>query len=237
MNKIYLVFVMTIMTVNIYSQNPIEKDEAKINYVDDNNLKQGLWTIFSENDDGAPEGDISLECKFIDGKLDGVIRVKKGDKLQIAITPNPNQNKTNFKAYKRSKELTGYLIRGKKGINVFDMEGNEFSKSKRNWLIERLEFLPLFYGGTENLMKIIHNTVNKKNTKGKKGSIHVVFMVDENGYIKNPKVVNEDIETKDSDGLLATEALRIVNLLPRMQPGFQGSKFVKVPYKMPIHFR
>ncbi len=117
------------------------------------------------------------------------------------------------------------------------MEGNEFSKSKSNWLIERLQFLPLFYGGSEKLLKIIHETVNKKNINGEKGKIYVTFMVDENGYVRNPKVVNEVIETKDPEGLLAKEALRIVNLFPRMQPGFQVSRFVKVHYKVPIDFR
>ena len=236
MNKVYLALVMALMTVNTYSQNLIEKEGAKINYVDDNNLKQGLWRIYSEDGDGAPEGDIILECEFTDGKIDGIISVKKGKKLQISITPIPNENKASFKAYKRSKEITGYMKRSKKGISVLDLEGNEFSKSESNWIKERLEFFALHYGGSERLKKIIHETSNIKNINGKKGRIHVSYMVDENGYIINAKVVKEVVETKDAEGLLAKEALRIVNSFPRMQPAFQGFGFVKISYTVPIVF-
>lgn len=227
---------MSIMTVNIYSQNPIEKEGSKINYVDENNLKQGLWRIYSENEDKAPKGKIFLECEFTDGKIDGIISVKKGKKLQIAITPIPNKNKATFKAYKRSKEITGYITRSKKGTRVLDLEGNELSKSESNWIKERIEFFALTYGGTEELKKIISKTANTKNIDGKKGSIYVSYFVDENGYVRNAKVIKKVVETKDEEGLLAKEALRVVNSLPRMQPAFQGFRFVKVKYKLPIHF-
>ena len=57
-----------------------------------------------------------------------------------------------------------------------------------------------------------------------------MFAVDENGNITN-------IKTRGPDKSLEEEALRIMNKLPKMIPGQQRGKNVKVPYSLPINFK
>lgn len=62
------------------------------------------------------------------------------------------------------------------------------------------------------------------------GRVFVMFAVDENGNITN-------IKTRGPDKSLEEEALRIMNKLPKMIPGQQRGKNVKVPYSLPINFK
>ncbi|MBT8252552.1 MAG: energy transducer TonB, partial [Bacteroidia bacterium] len=45
------------------------------------------------------------------------------------------------------------------------------------------------------------------------------------------------IRTRGPDKLLEKEAARIVSLLPKMIPGKQRGKAVRVPYALPINFQ
>ena len=58
----------------------------------------------------------------------------------------------------------------------------------------------------------------------------MVFVIDKDGNITN-------IRSRGPDKILEKEAERIVGLLPKMIPGKQRGKPVKVPYSLPIHFR
>ena len=59
--------------------------------------------------------------------------------------------------------------------------------------------------------------------------INVVFKIDKNGDIKG-------IRAKASHPSLEQEAIRVINMLPRMKPGIQRGKPVIVPYSLPITF-
>jgi len=61
------------------------------------------------------------------------------------------------------------------------------------------------------------------------GKVFVLFVIDKNGYVSN-------IRTRGPDKSLEKEAERIIGLLPKMTPGKQRGKAVKVPYSIPIRF-
>jgi protein TonB len=65
---------------------------------------------------------------------------------------------------------------------------------------------------------------------GIQGRVHVQFMIDVNGYIT-------DIRSRGPDKLLEQEAERIIASLPRMTPGMQRGRAVKVPYSIPVNFK
>lgn len=60
--------------------------------------------------------------------------------------------------------------------------------------------------------------------------IHTMFKIDKNGNII-------DIEARAPHLKLKEEAIRVINLLPKMEPGKQQGKPVKVRYSMPILFK
>ncbi|RLD26098.1 MAG: energy transducer TonB [Bacteroidetes bacterium] len=65
---------------------------------------------------------------------------------------------------------------------------------------------------------------------GINGKVFVLFVIDSKGYVSN-------IRLRGPDKILEKEALRIINLLPKMTPGKQRGRAVKVPYSIPIHFK
>lgn len=65
---------------------------------------------------------------------------------------------------------------------------------------------------------------------GKTHKIYVKFTIGNDGAVK-------DIETRAEYRGLEKEAERVINKLPLMQPGRQGSKTVDVVYMIPIAFR
>lgn len=62
------------------------------------------------------------------------------------------------------------------------------------------------------------------------GKVYVQFSIDSKGYVNG-------IRTRGPDKLLEREAHRIVAALPKMTPGMQRGKPVRVPYSIPVNFR
>ena len=62
------------------------------------------------------------------------------------------------------------------------------------------------------------------------GRVIVIFMIDKDGSITG-------IRSRGPDNLLEREAERIISKLPKMIPGKQRGRAVKVPYSIPIHFK
>ena len=65
---------------------------------------------------------------------------------------------------------------------------------------------------------------------GIQGRVSVVFVIDKTGHIIG-------IRSRGPDNILEKEAERIIGLLPKMQPGKQRGKAVKVSYAIPIFFK
>ena len=65
---------------------------------------------------------------------------------------------------------------------------------------------------------------------GIQGRVSLIFTIDTDGSITN-------IRKRGPHVLLENEAERIINRLPKMQPGKQGGKAVKVPFSIPITFK
>ena len=65
---------------------------------------------------------------------------------------------------------------------------------------------------------------------GIQGRVSVVFVIDSKGYTTN-------VRSRGPDKILEKEAERIIGLLPKMKPGRQRGRSVKVPYAVPIYFK
>ncbi len=67
-------------------------------------------------------------------------------------------------------------------------------------------------------------------SEGIQGRVFVQFVIDEQGNVKDPKVIRE------VDPLLDKAALDVVSGMPQWSPGKQGGKVVKVSMTVPISF-
>ena len=65
---------------------------------------------------------------------------------------------------------------------------------------------------------------------GIQGRVSVMFVIDSNGYPIG-------VRSRGPDKILEKEAERIIGLLPKMQPGKQRGRAVKVSYAIPIFFK
>ncbi|WP_282135327.1 energy transducer TonB [Seonamhaeicola maritimus] len=65
---------------------------------------------------------------------------------------------------------------------------------------------------------------------GIQGRVSIIFTIDTQGYVAG-------IRSRGPDKILEKEAERIIGLLPKMRPGKQRGKPVKVSYAVPIFFK
>ena len=65
---------------------------------------------------------------------------------------------------------------------------------------------------------------------GIQGRVSVIFVIDKNGYITG-------VRSRGPDKILQKEAERIISKLPKMKPGKQRGRPVKVAYAVPIFFK
>lgn len=66
--------------------------------------------------------------------------------------------------------------------------------------------------------------------RGVQGRVYVTFIIDRDGNITG-------VNMRGPDKSLEKEAARIIDKLPKMTPGKQGSRTVRVPFSIPITFK
>lgn len=67
--------------------------------------------------------------------------------------------------------------------------------------------------------------------KGIQGSVLVSFIIEKDGYVSNVKVESS------VDPELDAEAVRVIKMMPRMEPAKVNGKPVRIRYAIPINFR
>ena len=93
--------------------------------------------------------------------------------------------------------------------------------------------MPGFPGGEEALMKYISDHVEYPAMaieRGIEGRVTVRFVVDKDGYVRDVTVI------RGAHELLDREAVRVIQSLPRWNPGKQNGVAVAVYYNVPVNF-
>ncbi len=96
-----------------------------------------------------------------------------------------------------------------------------------------VEQMPEFPGGSEIMMEFLNkNLVYPKEVFNDNisGMVICSFMVDKNGSISDVSVV------RGIHPLLDKEAIRVIKVMPKWNPGKQGGKAVPVKFTLPIRF-
>ena len=99
---------------------------------------------------------------------------------------------------------------------------------------DMVEVMPMFPGGPDALMKYLYEVLRypqDAEQAQKEGRVIVTFVVDEEGWVREPKVMRSVYPSLDN------EALRVVSAMPKWEPGRHKGQAVRVKYTMPIHFR
>ena len=112
-------------------------------------------------------------------------------------------------------------------INVID-EGEELE------IHTFVEEWPSFPGGdTARIIYLNENLKYPKTAKetGIQGAVYVTFVVERDGSITNVKIL------RGIGGGCDEEALRVINAMPKWNPGRQNGREVRVQFNMPITFK
>lgn len=97
-----------------------------------------------------------------------------------------------------------------------------------------VEKMPSFPGGDTELLKYIATNIKypkESQDNGEQGRVICSFIVGRDGSVNNPEVL------RGVTPLLNEEAVRVINTMPRWNPGMQRGKAVAVKYTVPITFR
>ena len=101
-------------------------------------------------------------------------------------------------------------------------------------VFEVVENMPEFPGGMGGLMQYLSKNIKypvEAQKAGTQGRVMIQVIIDKNGNITNPKVI------QPVDPLLDTEAIRVTANMPKWKPGTQRGMPVNVKYTFPIVFR
>lgn len=103
-----------------------------------------------------------------------------------------------------------------------------------NKVYDVVEEMPSFKGGPAALMKYLSDSIKypivaKEN--GIQGRVVVSFIVEKDGSISNVSVVRQVEPSLDM------EAIRIVQSMPKWNPGKQKGKVIRTKYNVPVSFR
>lgn len=95
-----------------------------------------------------------------------------------------------------------------------------------------VEQMPEFPGGMEALYQFLAANIKYPGTKDVcvVGKVIVSFVIEKDGTVSDAKVVRKLHPAFDE------EALRVVKLMPKWEPGRQDGKPVRVQFNLPINF-
>ncbi|WP_297087237.1 energy transducer TonB [uncultured Draconibacterium sp.] len=120
---------------------------------------------------------------------------------------------------------------------LFDFESlfkaNTEKEENLDHILDHVEIMPEFPGGDAALLSYLAHQVKYPaiaQENGIQGRVYISFVIDENGTVFNVTLA------RGVDASLNTEAIRVVESMPRWKPGRQGDKAVKVRYTVPINF-
>lgn len=94
-----------------------------------------------------------------------------------------------------------------------------------------IEKKPEFIGGIDSLNAFIERNINYSKLKlAENGIVYVEFIIDNKGNIKDEKIKHSLSESADK------EALRIIKIMPKWNPGYENGITIKSKVYLPIKF-
>lgn len=123
------------------------------------------------------------------------------------------------------------------GFAIAACSGKDKNSTEEMTVLDISEEMPEFPGGDSALVKWLGENVKypaEAENQGIEGRVLVRFVVNEQGDVVSPEVINDSVEV---DTLLCNEALRVVKAMPKWTPGKNGGKPVNVYFTLPVTFQ
>ena len=176
----------------------------------------------------ANEGDVLL-FSFVGSQTQSVIVPKGGAKSMVVSMKDDVQNLDEVM-------VVGYAAYEDEVVEAksIKLPTEEKKENEEQVIFQVVEEMPSFPGGMRECMMFLGRNIKYPVLAQEakiEGRVIVQFVVDRDGSITDTKVLRSVSPELDA------EALRVVGLMPKWNPGKQRGKAVAVKYTMPIMFR
>jgi len=114
-----------------------------------------------------------------------------------------------------------------------ESNSNETTKPNNSDVFVIVEDMPAFPGGEDARRRFLAENINypsQARIEGIQGTIYISFIIDTTGIVTSVKVL------RGIGGGCDEEAVRVVKLMPKWNPGKQKGKAVRVQFNMPMQF-
>ena len=169
--------------------------------------------------------------EFSNGALNGDFKSwdEEGN-MKLKARYNNGDKHGNFQSY----YTNGQMVRDDYYENGKLQEGHCYSEDGESIEYFPYVLMPRFPGGASSLRKFVEKELKYPSEAKKRnieGAVLILFTVDENGSVKNPRVVNGDREYFNQ------EAIRVVDKFPGWIPGEVDGIPSPIQVSVPIEFR
>lgn len=109
----------------------------------------------------------------------------------------------------------------------------EEADTTNNDVFTVVDDFPSFSGGETKLYEFLANNIvypKEAEKMGITGIVYVNFIIEQDGSISNARII------RDIGGGCGEEVLRVVNSMPKWNPGRQKGKAVRVQFNLPVKF-
>ena len=176
----------------------------------------------------ANEGDVLL-FSFVGMQAQSVIVPKGGAKSMVVSMKDDVQNLDEVM-------VVGYAAYEDEVVEAksIKLPKEEKKENEEQVIFQVVEEMPNFPGGMNECMKFLARNIKYPVLAQEakiEGRVIVQFVVDRDGSVNDIKVVRSISPQLDA------EAVRVIGLMPKWNPGKQRGKAVAVKYTMPIQFR
>jgi len=225
LEKVKSLFITILLTTSI-AIIPLIKGHNRIS-VTDNGFKDP--TILT-NIPVCPPKPINIEAPQAPKPMRPMIRFIS----PIITTDEPTSEiPVNEQIFHRNISIGSINVDGTEylGSEIFD--GGIDGSGGKPKIFTICEKMPQFKGGIEELKKFLRKTIRyPESAKANEisGRVIVQFIVDQNGKIKDAKIL------RGLDDSCNNEALRVLNQMPAWNPGMQNGIAVPVYFTLPIIF-
>ncbi len=172
-----------------------------------NNLLHGLFQEWYE------DGQIKIKENFSEGLPDGPMKKwRKDSKLELDVQFSKGEKHGYFMSYYEN----GRMARKELYDNGQFIEGQCYTQEGKSTEFFPYMVLPVYKGGPPALRKFIENELKypkKAEREDREATILILFTVDVNGHVLNPRIIDGDASYFNE------EALRIVKSFPDWTPG------------------
>jgi TonB family protein len=202
------------LNASVLAQDVIEYKGEKINALDEQGRKDGIWKVYDE------ANGIVIVTEFTKGHVvTGPMYYK--DSVLMGGVKNGQ-----IEIYREGKTIEAHT-ESERPQALIDNEGNEIDEESYKYLF--VAVYSMFYGGTTTVYDFIGKNFNYKSLKGQKGNVKVGFVIDVTGRTSEIKIL------ESTNHKLDDEVIRVISILPRCQPAHQNGAFVKSSYNLPIN--